>query len=111
MGVIENTYSKLIEYQKNIDGVFKIVEVEGNIAGFVYYVDSVLISFGINKKYRNQKTLSLLFDNIKTWLNGDFVTFMWQRNNRAVEWLKKCGMEEDELDMTNVVKLKYRSCL
>lgn len=110
IGVIDNTYEKLVEYQQYIDGVFKVIEIEGDIAGFVYYADNVLISFGVNKKYRNQETLSSIFEDIKTWLGGDFITLMWERNKRAIDWLKRCGMEQEELDMINVVKLKYKSC-
>ena len=32
---------------------------------------------------------------------------MWERNERAVNWLKKSGMTEIESNIDKVIKLKY----
>ena len=40
-------------------------------------------------------------------INNDFETYMWERNERAVNWLKKSGMTEIESNIDKVIKLKY----
>ena len=109
-GVAINVYNKLIDCQLVVDGVFKVIENNGEAIGFVYYFDNILVSFGVNKKHRNKEVLTNLFESIKEWLGGDFITFMWKRNQRAINWFKKCGMVEDDVNADSFVKLKYESC-
>ena len=99
-GVAINVYNKLIDCQLVVDGVFKVIENNGEAIGFV----------GVNKKHRNKEVLTNLFESIKEWLGGDFITFMWKRNQRAINWFKKCGMVEDDVNADSFVKLKYESC-
>lgn len=109
-GVALDVFNKLIDCELVVDGVFKTIEYDSNIIGFVYYFDNILVSFGINKKYRNKEVLTDLFENIKEWLGGNFITFMWKRNQRAINWFKKCGMVEEDVNTDSFIKLKYESC-
>jgi len=110
-GVIKDVFKKLVEYETLVDGVFKTIYLGENEVGFVYYFDDILISLGINKACRNKEFLTGFFEDIKSWLGNDFVTYMWERNERAVRWFEKCGMEREEAGMDKIIKLRYKLCL
>jgi len=109
-GISLDVYGKLMDWEDVCFGTFKKVKVEGKEAGFVYCFDDILVSFGVNKAYRNKDFLSSFFADIVETMGGDFVTFMWERNTRAIKWLEKNGMQKEACDMKNVIKLKYKSC-
>ena len=60
-----------------------------------------------DEKFRNKENLKKVFEIIKGKFNSDFETYMWERNERAVNWLRKCGMTEVESNIDKVIKLKY----
>jgi RimJ/RimL family protein N-acetyltransferase len=64
----------------------------------------------VNKKHRSKEYLKGLFDKMTKWMGDDFVTFMWERNQRAIKWFEKCGMHKEEFDLDNVIKLRYKPC-
>ncbi len=109
-GVIEDVFEKLIEYETLVSGTFKTVYSGENEIGFVYYFGDILVSFGVNKNYRDKEHLKCLFESIKEWLGNDFVTYMWERNQRAVMWFEKCGMEREDVGLDKIIKLRYKSC-
>jgi hypothetical protein len=109
-GVALDVYKKLNDWQSMVDGTFKEFKQDGEIVGFAYYYGNILVSFGINKKHRKKETLISFFENIKQWLGGNFITFMWKRNERAISWFKRCGMEQEDINEDGFVKLKYESC-
>jgi RimJ/RimL family protein N-acetyltransferase len=110
-GVIDDVFEKLVDYETLVDGVFKTIKSNEKEVGFVYYFDNVLVSFGVNKNYRNKAFLKSVFEDVKDWMNGDFVAYMWERNERSVKWLEKCGMEKEPVDLEKIIKLRYKSCL
>ena len=109
-GISLDVYAKLMDWEDVFCGTFKKIKVEGKEVGFVYFFDDILVSFGVNIKHRNKEFLSNLFDEIVDLIGEDFVTFMWERNTRAIRWLEKNGMQREACDMKNVIKLKYKSC-
>ena len=109
-GVSADAYEKLLVYEDVVEGVFEVLKDGEKEIGFVYYFGDVLVSFGVNKEYRNKDFLMSLFSDIKKWMDEDFVTYMWERNERAIRWFEKCGMEREDCDIDNVVKLRYKSC-
>lgn len=56
--------------------------------------NSMLYSFGINHRMRNAENLQYLFNFIRKNLNECFYTLLYEKNERAINWLKKCGMRE-----------------
>jgi RimJ/RimL family protein N-acetyltransferase len=93
-----------------VDGTFEVLKDGEKEIGFVYYFGEVLVSFGVNKEYRNKDFLMSLFGDMKKWMGNGFVTYMWERNQRAIKWFEKCGMEREDCNIDNVVKLRYKSC-
>lgn len=110
-GVSEDVFKKLLDYEDVVDGVFKTLIVNGEEVGFVYYFDSILVSFGVNKTHRSKEFLTSLFDDMRSWLGDEFITYMWERNARAVRWFERCGMIREEFELDNVIKLRYKKCL
>jgi RimJ/RimL family protein N-acetyltransferase len=105
-----DAHEKLLVYEEMVDGAFEVLKVGDREVGFVYYFSDVLVSFGVNKEFRNKNFLTSLFDDIKKWMGDSFVTYMWERNERAIRWFEKCGMEREDCNLDNVVKLRYKSC-
>jgi hypothetical protein len=109
-GVSSDAYGKLLVYEDVVDGTFEVLKDGEKEIGFVYYFGEVLVSFGVNKEYRNKDFLMSLFGDMKKWMGNGFVTYMWERNQRAIKWFEKCGMEREDCNIDNVVKLRYKSC-
>jgi len=109
-GISLDVYAKLMDWEDVFCGTFKKAKVNGKEVGFVYYFDDILVSFGVNKSHRNKEFLASFFADVTEWIGGDFVTFMWERNTRAINWLEKNGMQREACDMENIIKLKYKSC-
>jgi len=109
-GVADDVYEKLLDYEELVDGVFKTLMVNEEEVGFVYYFGDVLVSFGVNKAYRDRDFLTSLFEDMKRWMGGEFITFMWKRNERAIKWFEKCGMKKEDFELDNVIKLRYKPC-
>ena len=96
-------YKKINEIESAYNGTFKEYQKNGESLGFCYLIGNVLISFGINKEHRNKGSLCEFYNFIKS--HGLSSAVLWDRNTRAIKWLKKCGMEI-EAKSDGVVKLK-----
>jgi len=111
--LVEGVYEKLDDYKKFFANVFfSDVRKDGDLIGFVFYTKkpNLLVSFGVNKKNRNAHVLKNLFISIQKYFNGEeFDCFMYDRNTRALNWLKKCGMNEVSKS-SDLVKLNYKKC-
>jgi len=110
--MVNNTESKLNEYPVYFKDTkaYKIV-FQGEPVGFLYMVNdpNILASFALNKKFRTKDNLIYLFDLIKNEMDNDFICMLFKVNSRAINWLKKCGMEVYE-EVESIVKLKYSLC-
>jgi hypothetical protein len=75
--------------------------------GFIFITKNpnLLVSFSISKNYRNKKNLIEFFDKIKNIFSQSFDCFLYKENERAINWLIKCGMQI-ELTDGKIVKLK-----
>lgn len=71
----------------------KGVEINGNKAGYLVYNDNLLISFGLNKEYRNEKELQSFWGIIIKEVGEFFQCVLFSKNTRAIRWLRKCGMD------------------
>jgi hypothetical protein len=105
--LVLSIFKKLLEYEDAGECDFYDLSVENEVVGYGFNYKNILISFGVNKKFRNKEKLEKVFEIIKGKFNSDFETYMWERNERAVNWLKKCGMTEIESNIDKVIKLKY----
>jgi hypothetical protein len=106
--VVENIYEKILE---SCD-VFDNCTFHGFESGYVFYCKdpSLLISFGINVDNRKSPRL---WEEITSQLGGDFQCLLWSRNDRAIKWLQKMGMEIEEYhehEGHSITKLKYSIC-
>jgi hypothetical protein len=105
--LVLSIFKKLLEYEEAGECDFYDLSVENEVVGYGFNYKNILISFGVNKKFRNKEKLEKVFEIIKGKFNSDFETYMWERNERAVNWLKKSGMTEMESNIDKVIKLKY----
>lgn len=69
------------------------IEICGSKEGYFVCKDDLLISFGMNIKYRTKETLQEFGDEIKRKLGNKFNCMLYSHNTRAINFLKKCGME------------------
>lgn len=106
----KSIYKKLLEYEREGDCKFDDLKVDNEIVGYAFYFKNLLVSFGVNKNHRTKDKLSKVFKQMKSNFDSDFESYMWQRNERAINWLKKCGMIEVPSNIKEVVKLKYILC-
>jgi hypothetical protein len=60
--------------------------VLGETKGMIY-------SFGINKNMRTPEKLKSLFEFMRINLNNQFFMYLYDKNERAIKWLKRCGMK------------------
>lgn len=110
-GVAFDVYVKLMDYTHCFDQwSFHRFKHEGVSIGFYFTARNMLVSFCVNKDYRTPDILSRFFDEISSSFPGDFCSFMWARNTRAINWLKKCGMEAESQADKDIVKLNYKKC-
>lgn len=109
-GVVDDVYKKILEYEELFYGHFATLNKDGEDVGFVYCLPQLLISFGVNKNHRTKEFLPMVFETIKATAGEDFDAYMWERNKRAIEWLKKCGMTEEFFENDQVKKLMYTRC-
>lgn len=84
------------------------VQIDGERVGYFVFADELLISFGMNKKYRNKEVLSEMWDEIKKELGATFQCLLYSYNVRGVEWLRKCGMD---ILFENITILRFNNQL
>ncbi len=83
------------------------VMVNGENIGYLSVLDHFLYSFGINIEKRKKEILSEFWQLIKTVLGESFICMLYENNSRAINWLKKCGMEIVDGVEENCVTLLY----
>ena len=105
--LVHNIFKKIEEYNKVGNCKFYDLIVDNELVGYGFNYKNLLVSFGVNKKYRTPEKLTKVFDIIKNSFDSNFESYMWTRNSRAINWLKKCGMTEIESKINNVTKLQY----
>jgi hypothetical protein len=108
--LVDSIYEKLLDYNQFGNCSFNELKIGNEVIGFYFCYKNILVSFGINKNHRTKEKLIEVFNIIKDKFGGEFESYMWERNERAINWLKKCGMEEEEFKVDKVKKLKYTLC-
>lgn len=105
--LVQSIYEKLLEYDKTGECEFYDLMVDDILVGYGVNYKNILVSFGVNKMFRKKEKLEKVFEIIKSKFNGNFESYMWERNERAVNWLIKCGMNKSESNIENAIKLVY----
>jgi hypothetical protein len=108
-GMSNNVWDKLKEYPTYFSHVYCYkVFLNKEPIGFLFITKApnLLVSFSINKKYRNKEVLKEYFDNICKELDNDFICMLFSENLRGINWLQKCGMKI--IEVNNIyTKLNY----
>jgi hypothetical protein len=105
---VRDTFDKCVEASRIVPLEFFEVYIDDVKVGFtvISRTYSNLYSFAINIKFRGESALTEWFDILTKLLNSEFTCALWAKNQRAIEFLKKHGMEIFEKD-GSVTKLKY----
>jgi len=69
------------------------VEIKGEKEGYFIYEGNLLISFGLNKYYRDNVMLPEFWNEIKKELGDTFQCALYSHNVRAINWLQRSGMK------------------
>jgi hypothetical protein len=100
---VEDTFLKIMQYKESgVQLCNHLVFCDNKVAGhFSCFWDDQhggcrVVSFGINKDQRSPVLLKELFEKITAITGQYFYTVLWDKNTRAITWLKKCGMKEKE---------------
>jgi hypothetical protein len=68
--------------------------LDGEEIGYVCKIPNNLYSFGININYRTKDNLIEFWERVKELMGDSFICMLFPQNTRAVEFLKKQGMQE-----------------
>jgi hypothetical protein len=109
IGIVDDVYKKLIEYEDLFIGNFVVLNDGGKDVGFIYCLPNLLVSFGVNKLHRTKEFLPKVFETIQKVAGDEFEVYMWSRNKRAIKWLKRCGMQEQYFENKEIKKLRYNA--
>lgn len=104
---VNSTFDMIVNNGYDRDIKFYKVVFESKSIGYVVVFDGFLYSFGINIEYRGKDILIEWWKKVKEVLPETFVCMLYDNNIRAIDFLKKNGMEiiENELLEDNVVIL------
>jgi len=93
--IAEDVYNKLLEYQNN-----SVCEFVADEIGYIYYTEKLagtnqraLISFSVKSEYRTKDILIAFWGKIKNLLGDHFNCYLFNKNERAIKYLMKCGMQ------------------
>lgn len=109
--IVNDTYRKIEEYAPLYKDNLKCYEVydNGSLIGYVVICKepAMLLSFGVNKHYRSKERLETFFQGIQQQFAAEWTCALWNRNERAINWLKKCGLEVmEETQIITLLKFK-----
>lgn len=82
-------YHKLIEHSR----VRKCHFVRTDM-GYIFYSRSLLISFCVKPEFRTKNNLRIFGEQLQFTIGEHFECFLYNRNIRAINFLKKLGMKE-----------------
>lgn len=91
--IADNIYEKIKSHEKIFNTKFIDLRY-----GYIFYSlePNLLISFGVNVNYRMPYIMEDFWNEIKKNLGSKFDCYLWAKNKRAIDWLKRNGMKEDK---------------
>lgn len=93
-------YHKLIEHSRDRECHFVRNEL-----GYIFYSGKLLISFCVKPELRTKDNLSKFGELLKFTIGKHFECFLYNRNTRAINFLKKIGLKEKKSN--DIVTLLY----
>lgn len=95
---IEEQKCKLQEFLDNGIKLYNyLVTWNDELIGFfIYRIErhtGILVSFGINTVHRTMAIVKIFFSKIKEKTGHPFYCVLWQKNDRAIKWALRMGME------------------
>lgn len=83
-------YHKLIDHTKERECKFERSDI-----GYVFHSDGLLISFCVKPEYRTKDNLIKFGEFIKKIVGEHFQCYLFNKNSRAINFLKKIGMKKE----------------
>jgi hypothetical protein len=80
------------------------LEIQGESVGYFVYNGTLLVSFGLALNKRTKDNLLDFWGCIKETVGPQFQSILYSYNDRAIGFLKKCGMD---IIFDNVTILQY----
>jgi hypothetical protein len=80
------------------------LEIDSAAVGYFAYNCTLLVSFGLAVDKRTKDNLIEFWEHIKGTLGNEFQSILYSYNDRAIGFLKKCGMD---IIFDNVTILQY----
>ena len=97
-------YHKLVEHSKE-----RTCHFVRNELGYIFFSDKLLISFCVMPGLRTKENLTLFGTYLRKVMGDYFECFLYNRNTRGINFLKKIGMRED-VSNNLVTRLIYKEC-
>lgn len=93
-------------------GIYLLQGDEKNLIGFTVTGPKMLFSFGINIQFRTKEIVMNWWQCVLTLLGNEFVTWLFKKNTRAIDFVTRNGMEvsEDNGDYVTLLYLKPIVC-
>lgn len=105
--IVDETYKRIIDFKKLYKNKLVHVKTKKNTTiGYYFYIINnnkyILVSFGLNKQYRNELSFDF-FSIIKQDLKN-FNSILFSNNTRAINWLLKngCVLESIKNELTYI---------
>lgn len=87
----ENVFEKI---KRNYPEVILYgIHITGKPVGYFAYYNTLLVSFGLDVNQRTKDNLVDFWRNITEVLGNGFQSILYSYNDRAINFLKKCGMD------------------
>jgi hypothetical protein len=93
-------YHKLIEHSRDRECQFV-----RNEFGYIFYSEKLLISFCVKPELRTKENLKMFGDLLKFTIGNHFECFLYKKNTRGINYLKKVGLKEKKSN--DLVTLLY----
>ena len=106
--IVDNIEKKISDYISIFKEVIIFSVINKNkTVGYFIYNNKMLISFGLNIKYRTKKTALLFFNLVKREIGSNFYCTLYSINTRAINWLIKMGLK---IEANNLLTTKLIQC-
>lgn len=108
---VDDTVSQIQEVAEHNDLTYYALYIGLTMAGFTVVGQKILLSFGINHHYRSKEIVSSWWKSVCKMLGNEFVTWIFKKNTRVVDFLLRNGMEVADDDPKKIFyNLTYVLC-
>jgi ABC-type phosphate/phosphonate transport system ATPase subunit len=104
-----NYYDPMSEVANNEEAAMeiyhKLIEHSRDELGYIFYSEKLLISFCVKPELRTKENLKMFGDLLKFTIGNHFECFLYKKNTRGINYLKKVGLKEKKSN--DLVTLLY----